>query len=169
MKSSLRMVIGGVVIAGAFGALIYSGTQSGSLRAVPVSELRRADGTQGSFVGQHLRAVGFVTRTPVRKVPTQTQAGTVNVNYFSIDDHGATAHVEYADALPDTFRLGGPVQIDGEYIAPGRIRAVHVLTKCPSKYDADAQQQDQYRNQNQEAHPANREAPPSTREARRPN
>ncbi|HEX8833634.1 MAG TPA: cytochrome c maturation protein CcmE, partial [Abditibacteriaceae bacterium] len=39
------------------------------------------------------------------------------------------------DALPDTFRAGGPVQVDGTYAAPGSIEAEHVLTKCPSKYE----------------------------------
>jgi cytochrome c-type biogenesis protein CcmE len=44
--------------------------------------------------------------------------------------------VEYRDALPDTFHPGGPVQVDGEYFAAGKIRADHVFTKCPSKYEA---------------------------------
>lgn len=141
----LRVVVGGIVIAGAFGALLLSSTQGGTLRAVPISQLRRADGTPASFVGQRLRAVGFVTREAVKKVPRRTPDGIVSVNYFSVDDKGLAARVEYADALPDTFRLGGPVQIDGEYVAPGRIRADRVLTKCPSKYDVDAKGQQKYR------------------------
>lgn len=138
----MRMVVGSVVIVGAFGALLVSGTQGGTMQAVPVSQLRGADATTHSYAGQRLRAVGFVTRDPVRKMPRKTDAGMVNVNLFAISDKGAIVKVRYADALPDTFRLGGPVQVDGVYTKAGELDADRVLTKCPSKYDAEAQAQD---------------------------
>ena len=140
-----KMLVGGALALGAFGALMVSGTQSGTMQAVPVSKLRQNDSTASSYVGQRLRAVGFVTHDPVRKTPRKTPNGTVSVHRFSVDDKGAVCEVEFADALPETFRLGSPVQVDGEYVAPGKIRADRVLTKCPSKYDAEAQAQDKRR------------------------
>ena len=145
MKPQIKFLLGGAVIAGAFGALLLSSTESGTLRAVPVSDLRKADGTTRSFVGQRLRAVGFVTRDPVKKIARRDAQGIVNVNYFAVDDKGAQIHVQFAEVLPNSFRLGGPVQIDGTYTAPGELHADRVLTKCPSKYDADAKAQDGYR------------------------
>ena len=164
MKSQIKFLLGGAVIAGAFGALLLSSTESGTLRAVPVADLRKADGTAHSFVGQRLRAVGFVTRDPVKKIARHDAQGLVNVNYFAVDDKGAKVHVQFAEVLPNSFRLGGPVQIDGTYTAPGELHADRVLTKCPSKYDADAKAQDGYRKKGDEQsapEAPSQEAPPS--------
>lgn len=141
MKRNSRLAIGTLVVVGAFGALVASSIGSNTLRAVPVSELRAADNTPQTFVGQRLRVVGFVGQSPVRKSPRETAAGLVSVSHFGVSEKGATLAVEYADALPDTFRAGGPVQVDGVYAAPGVVRADHVLTKCPSKYDVNADQE----------------------------
>jgi cytochrome c-type biogenesis protein CcmE len=130
-----RFVFGSLVIVAALVALVASSMQSNTLRSIPVHELRAADNSNQSFVGQRLRVVGHIGQTPVRKVPQQSSHGVVNVNHFTVVEKGATLQVEYRDALPDSFRLGGPVQIDGEYSAPGQMVADHVFTKCPSKYD----------------------------------
>jgi cytochrome c-type biogenesis protein CcmE len=105
------------------------------LRAVPVDKLRVADSTPQSMVSQRLRVVGFVGKKPVHKTELKTANGTVNVAHFQIEDKGKVLNIEYRDALPDTFRAGGPVQVDGVYVAEGRMEAEHVLTKCPSKYE----------------------------------
>jgi cytochrome c-type biogenesis protein CcmE len=132
-----RFVIGTLVIIAALVSLVASSMRSNTLRAVPVHELRAADKTSHSFVGQRLRVVGHIGHEPVRKVPLQTPGGLINIAHFLVKDEagGQTIDVEYRDALPDTFRAGGPVQVDGLYTAPGVMRADHVLTKCPSKYE----------------------------------
>jgi cytochrome c-type biogenesis protein CcmE len=136
MKSSgKRFIIGGAVIVGALVALVWTGMNAATLRAVPVHEVRNADKTENSFVGQRLRLVGFVGHDPIRREAVQTPDGTVEIAHFLVEDKGKTVQVAFRDALPDTFRAGGPVQVDGKYTAPGRIEAEHVLTKCPSKYE----------------------------------
>jgi len=131
-----RFVVGPILIVGALGLLVVKGMQSSTLPIMPVSKLRAGDDSPQSQVGQRLRVAGFVGKEPVRKSPVQTPHGQVQVNYFNIEEHGKVLAVEYRDALPDTFRPGGPVQVDGEYYAPGKIRADHVFTKCPSKYES---------------------------------
>ena len=131
-----RLVIGTAIIGVAFASLIAGSMRSTALSSVPVAKVRAADKTSQSYVGQRLRVVGFVGKTPVKKVPEQTPSGVVSINHFSVVEHGTALAVEFRDALPDTFRSGGPVQVDGVYIAPGRMRAERVLTKCPSKYEA---------------------------------
>lgn len=135
MNNKKRYLIGSLVIVAALVALVASSMQSNTLRSIPVKELRAADTTPQSLVGQRLRVVGFVGREPVQKSPRQTAHGVVNVQRFSVVEDGVTLAVEYHDALPDNFRPGGPVQIDGEYAAPGKLKAEHIYTKCPSKYD----------------------------------
>ena len=141
-KRDQRFVIGSLAILGALGWLMATSMKTYSMRVVPVGELRAADASPRSFVGQRLRLAGFVARVPVRKTPQRTAAGTISVARFSVVDdekHGANKGVliEYRDSLPDTFRLGGPVQVDGVYTSAGTMRADHVFTKCPSRYEAE--------------------------------
>jgi len=131
-----RLVVGTAIIGVAFASLIASSMRSTALSSVPVAKVRAADKTSQSYVGQRLRVVGFVGKAPVRKIPEQTPSGVVSINHFSVVERGSVVAVEFRDALPDTFRAGGPVQVDGVYTAPGRMRADRVLTKCPSKYEA---------------------------------
>lgn len=130
-----RYLVAPVIIIGAVASLMLTGMKSNTLRAVPVDELRHADATNASFLKQRLRVVGRISEGQVLKTPIQTAGGTVEVAHFNIEERGQTLRVQYRDALPDTFRAGGPVQVDGVYVAPGLIEADHVLTKCPSKYE----------------------------------
>ena len=130
----IKYIAGSAFIVGALGFLVFSSLQAGTLKSVPVQDLRAADAKPHSFVGQRLRVVGFVGQTPVKKQPSQTASGVVNIAHFDVVEGKATLQVAYTDALPDTFRAGGPVQVDGVYVAPGVMKADHVLTKCPSKY-----------------------------------
>jgi cytochrome c-type biogenesis protein CcmE len=132
-----RYFVGSLLIAGALGFLVTSSLRSGTLKSIPVAQLRAADTAPQSFVGQRLRMVGFVGDGKVTKVPQQTEQGVVSVQKFSVVEGKNTVMVSFTDALPDTFRAGGPVQVDGIYTAPGVMKAEHVLTKCPSKYESE--------------------------------
>ncbi len=130
----IRYLAGGAAILAAIGFLVVSSLKAGTTQNVPVQNLRAKDGSSDSFVGRHLRVVGFVGSAPVKFVPRQTDDGVVRESHFQIVEGKATVAVSYTDALPDTFKAGGPVQVDGTYTAPGVLKAEHVLTKCPSKY-----------------------------------
>jgi cytochrome c-type biogenesis protein CcmE len=130
-----RFLFGSMIIVVALVALVASSMQSNTLRSIPVHELRAADTSASPLVGQRLRVVGYVGYEPVRQTSQATTEGQVNISHFTVVDKGAVLQVDCRDALPDNFRKGGPVQIDGEYSAPGRFQADHVFTKCPSKYD----------------------------------
>jgi len=130
---------GTLVIVGAMGLLLATSMKSSALRAVPVSEICAQDHTPASFVGRTVRVVGWVSHDKVRSEPVASPAGTVLVSHFSVVDvnhKGSSVAVSFRDALPDTFRAGSPVQVDGLYRAPGQMDAERVLTKCPSKYEA---------------------------------
>ncbi|PQV65548.1 cytochrome c-type biogenesis protein CcmE [Abditibacterium utsteinense] len=132
-----RYLVGSLAILGALGFLVTSSLQGGTLQAVPVAKLRAADGKQKNFVGKRLRMVGFVGAGKVTQTPQQTAQGVVTAHKFAVIEGKQSVMVSYTDALPDTFRAGGPVQVDGVYTAPGQMKADHVLTKCPSKYQAE--------------------------------
>ncbi|MDQ3813548.1 MAG: cytochrome c maturation protein CcmE [Armatimonadota bacterium] len=132
-----RFIIGPLIVVVAVIWLVLTGIRSNTLRALPVGEVRAGDTSPHSFVGQRLRVVGFVAPSNVRVEPRQTPGGIVNVNHFEVVDNQHRLAVVYSDTLPDTFKPGGPVQVDGVYERPGFLRADHVLTKCPSKYEAE--------------------------------
>lgn len=132
----IRYLAGGAAIVAAIGFLVVSSLKAGTTQNVPVQNLRAKDGSSESFVGRHLRVVGFVGNAPIKFVPRQTDDGVVRESHFQVVEGKAVVSVSYTDALPDTFRAGGPVQVDGTYTAPGVLKAEHVLTKCPSKYQA---------------------------------
>ncbi len=131
-----RYLFGSLAIAGALGFLVLSSVRSGTLQAVPVGTLRAPD-HEAQYIGKRLRMVGFVGAGKVVKSPQQTPNGVISLQKFAVIDGKNTVMVSYSDALPDTFRAGGPVQVDGIYTAPGQMSADHVLTKCPSKYQAE--------------------------------
>ncbi len=127
---------GTLVIVGAMGALLATSMKSSALRAVPVAEICAQDNTPTSFVGRTVRIVGWVSKDKVRSAPMPSPAGPVLVSHFFVVDKDRRVAVSFRDALPDTFRAGSPVQVDGLYKAPGEMEAQRVLTKCPSKYEA---------------------------------
>lgn len=132
------MLVGTAVLVGAFGFLVAGGMKSNTLRAMPVSELVASP--NAAQIGQRLRVVGFVGQEPVRRVAdskTENGGGSGSTQYFVVHDEDKKITVEYRDALPETFKAGLPVQVDGVYYESGKLRADRVLTKCPSKYQAE--------------------------------
>jgi cytochrome c-type biogenesis protein CcmE len=55
---------------------------------------------------------------------------------FTIDELGETLPVSYRGILPDTFKEGVGVLLEGRY-ANGRFEAMQIFTKCASKYQSE--------------------------------
>lgn len=134
-NSSLRYIAGITVILIAFGLLVMGSMRSNTLRAMPVDQLMSEKGE--AMVGQRLRLAGFVGSEPVTKTTLQTPQGTIEVKHFNVVYHDKVVAIQYQDALPDSFKPGSPVQVEGIYNATGEMQADLVLTKCPSKYQAE--------------------------------
>lgn len=122
---------------GALGFLVANSMRAGAVESIPVGKLVQERTAGQSFVGKRLRVVGFVGAEKPQSTPVQTPDGTINQIKFTVVEGKDSLPVTYTDVLPDTFRAGGPVQVDGVYTSSGSIRAEHVLTKCPSKYQAE--------------------------------
>jgi len=130
-----KYLVASVLLVAALGFLVTSSLKAGTMKSVPVENLRAADKKPNSYVGQTLRAVGFVGKAPVKSSLMQTPNGAVKTVQFEVVEGKSKLLVSYGDTLPDTFRAGGPVQVDGLYVSEGKIEANRVLTKCPSKYE----------------------------------
>ncbi|RMF70041.1 MAG: cytochrome c maturation protein CcmE [Calditrichaeota bacterium] len=55
---------------------------------------------------------------------------------FLIEDQGEQLEVHYAKELPDTFKDGAEVLVEGKYTPEGYFDAQMLMAKCPSKYES---------------------------------
>ena len=53
------------------------------------------------------------------------------------DNASQTIEVNYSGAVPDTFKAGAEVIVEGGMGPEGRFKAKTLMTKCPSKYQKE--------------------------------
>ncbi len=59
--------------------------------------------------------------------------------FYMKDDNGQEEKVVFDGAKPNNFEIANAVVVKGRYQDEGYFHASEILTKCPSKYEADAQ------------------------------
>lgn len=60
--------------------------------------------------------------------------------FFLVDESGKECKVILDGAAPNNFDLATSVVAKGRYMEDGYFHATEVLTKCPSKYEAQAEE-----------------------------
>ena len=81
-----------------------------------------------NFVKPQLKAEG---------ISTAEQGGGVSFLLEDKDDTGKTLLVVYRGQVPDTFKAGAEVIVEGGMSPEGRFKAKTLMTKCPSKYQKE--------------------------------
>ena len=119
----LRWLGLGVVIAACLGYLVYSATGSSAEYYVTISEMRAHPSDS------NVRVLGVVQDDVVRN------EGGLHV-HFTASEGGQTMPVEYRGALPDIFRPGVQVVVDGRLGADGVFHARTLQAKCPSRFSS---------------------------------
>lgn len=71
-----------------------------------------------------------------RDASFDAQSGTFT--FYLIDESGRECKVVLEGAAPNNFELATSVVAKGRYLDEGYFRATEVLTKCPSKYEAQS-------------------------------
>jgi cytochrome c-type biogenesis protein CcmE len=88
-----------------------------------------------------LKALGVSAEGKSYRVSGQVIAGSVTraddglSMTFTIDELGHKMDVVYHGIIPDTFKEGVGVLVEGQY-ANGRFEAKQIFTKCASKYES---------------------------------
>jgi cytochrome c-type biogenesis protein CcmE len=134
-----KIAIAAVVLACAVGYLMYTSVQSTSASYfVTVSELiERADEVDG----QRVRVGGDVVEGSV------TQERFDGEIYFEITDGTESIGVVFEGVTPDIFGDHTEAVVEGVFHKDGVFEAETVLTKCPSRFDAeDDYPDDEYHN-----------------------
>ena len=62
---------------------------------------------------------------------------TSQFTFYLIDEKGKECRVILDGAAPNNFEMATSVVAKGRYMQDGYFHATEVLTKCPSKYEAD--------------------------------
>ena len=124
-------IIALVLFVSGLGYLIYSGLGENSSYFLNVSEALAMPGEELSKA----RLFGTVSPDGL-----ETAEGALGVG-FSLadkDKSGATIRVDYRGAVPDTFKPGVEVIVEGGLDpSSGVFKASSLMTKCPSKYQKE--------------------------------
>ncbi len=129
MGSSTRLILVSLVIVGAVAYLILSGVKQTGLHYMTVTELATAKEApaDGGFRLDGKVAVGSVVYD--QRAPRLL---------FKMTDGKQAIGVQYDGLMPDAFADGREVVVEGTFRHSDRtLIASKLVTKCPSKYEAE--------------------------------
>jgi cytochrome c-type biogenesis protein CcmE len=125
-KAPWSLVIAGVAIAGAVLYLVLANTGASAEYYMTIRELRAC----GSCAQRIVRVAGVVAPDSIVK-NDQTQ-----VIHFTITENALSMPVVYGGTVPDIFRAGVQVVVEGRLGSAGIFQAQNLLAKCPSKFQS---------------------------------
>ncbi|PLX70256.1 MAG: cytochrome c biogenesis protein CcmE [Denitrovibrio sp.] len=130
MKKSWKILFAGAVFVVAIGYLLTTGFSSDSVYYLEVSEVLE---NPAKFNQKGMRVSGdVVTGTIVKDFKKQY------LEFNMSDEEGKAMKVIFNGIIPDTFKEDIEVIVEGKYDIDGQVfHAATVLTKCPSKYEAE--------------------------------
>ena len=121
-----KVLFAGVVVAVAIGFLVYMLVSQFTTYYLTVSEfVEKGD----SLYGKQIRVAGQV-------VPESVDRDAENFTLsFTLADGEASLPVDYKGVVPDTFKAGSDLVLEGKCDAQGVFQATDLIAKCPSKYE----------------------------------
>jgi len=125
-RKGIQLTVGLLIIAGGLVALAGVSFKENLVYYITVGEYLDR---QAALPAQGFRVNGNVVKGSI--VRFEDGAGVS----FAITDGKRSFPVVYAREVPDTFKEGGEVVIEGSKEADGSFHARSLLAKCPSKYE----------------------------------
>jgi cytochrome c-type biogenesis protein CcmE len=129
-RKKLQFVGGGIIIFGAIAYLSVTGMQQGMSYYHEVNEI---EAHAQELYGKGLRVSGKVQPGSIKKTADH------RVYDFRVTDGKAALPVHFQGIVPDLFKDGAEVIVEGKFRKDGVLVASNVMTACPSKYEAEAQ------------------------------
>ena len=125
MLKKKRFLFGGIIVFMAVGYLGFMGFQSSATYYYTVSELMK----QGNAIyGQNVRVNGWVSPGSVEQESSRL------ILRFTLTEGESSLPVVYQGVVPDAFKAGSEVVVEGYLDSDGVFQSESILTKCPSKY-----------------------------------
>lgn len=122
----LSFILAGIAILGAVFYLVFVNTQANAVYYMTVPELKHCT----TCMVQAVRVAGVVEAGSVVRDDAQQRIS------FTITDGKQLLPVTYTGVVPDIFRPGIQVVVEGHYTGQGPFQAQTLLAKCPSKFQS---------------------------------
>jgi len=122
----LSFILAGIAILGAVLYLVFANTQANAVYYMTVPELKHCT----TCMAQSVRVAGGVEAGSVVRNDAQ------QLITFTISDGKQSLPVAYTGIVPDIFRPGIQVVVEGHYTGQGPFKAQTLLAKCPSKFQS---------------------------------
>jgi cytochrome c-type biogenesis protein CcmE len=135
MSGKTALILSIAVVVSSLGFLVYTGLNTNMVYYYHVDEfLPKAH----SLEGEVIKVNGKVIDGTIQKSQLDYRFGI----------HGVTAanivQVEYHGVVPDTFKNGSDVVVEGKYDSRSKVfHATTLLAKCPTKYEPQDQKTQQ--------------------------
>jgi cytochrome c-type biogenesis protein CcmE len=125
-KRTRKIIIISLVTLSIFGYLIYTGVRDTMTYYLTVSEvLARPLKSPEEIV----RVGGNVTVDSVKWDQKDLRL------FFTMKDENSSLNIDYSGVIPDSFKPGREVIIEGVYRGDGQFVATTIMPKCASKYE----------------------------------
>ncbi len=127
-RKKIKFIIGGVIIALTIGYLVFAGVSSNQVYYMTPTEVL----AKGNAVyGQGVRVSGRIQDGSINWDPKALELS------FVIIDSESNIPVHYHGVVPDTFKYGVEVVVEGKLVNDKLFEATELLAKCPSKYEPE--------------------------------
>ena len=123
--AKLKFGVAGVILVGAVAYLAFAGMQKGWVYTLGVDQYL----AQPAQHGQRIRLCGTVVDQDLDIQKAQLQAS------FFIHGQDKQIRVAYKGVVPDMFKGGAEVVVEGKQDIDGVFQADVLMTKCASKYE----------------------------------
>lgn len=128
-----RFLIVGMAVVIALGYLGFTAFQGASMYYLTVDELLARN---DAAYGERVRLMGKVEDgSVVRNSETNT------LHFAVAGEDGTSLPVVYSGVVPDAFKQGSDIVVEGSLMRAGTFQADSLLVKCPSKYEAAPEDQ----------------------------
>ncbi len=125
-RRGLKPLLITLVILAVVGYLIYDGMYSTMTYYLTVSEVLAKP---LEHQNETIRVGGNVSLNSVQWDPRELLLS------FKIEDENSSINVDYQGVVPDSFKPGREVVIEGIYDSNGQFKAARIMPKCASKYE----------------------------------
>jgi cytochrome c-type biogenesis protein CcmE len=125
-RRKLKPILISIIIILVIGYLIYDGMIGTMTYYLTVSEVLAKS---SELENETIRIGGNVSPESVQWNPKKLML------LFKIEDDKSSISVDYRGVVPDSFKPGREVVVEGIYANDGQFRATTIMPKCASKYE----------------------------------
>lgn len=122
----IKMLIAGLVLTASVSYLAVAGVKSGWVYYLHVDDFVQ----DTTYQARRVRLFGLVDTENVQVAPARLTAK------FDLRGESNRIPVNYQGVVPDTFKPGGEVMVEGRLDDAGVFQADTLMTKCASKYQS---------------------------------